>query len=120
MMNTKRKIYPGQPGTQKWTKKYGEDLVCIRYKYDSNANRKMITVELVVEEQEWQKNRNHIPENKMMAVQIEYGERELGLKVRSVGGTWNRKEKVWYLPWNAIKALGLQDRVVTFSNNRKK
>lgn len=62
---------------------------------------------------------NHIPENKMMAVKIKYGERELGFKVRSVGGTWNRKEKLWYLPWNAIKALSLQDRVVTFSNNRK-
>lgn len=118
-MNTKRKIYPGQPGTQKWIKKYGDDLVCIRYKYDPDTHRKMITVELVVEEKEWHKNYDHIPENKMMAIRIEYGERELGLKVRSVGGTWNRKEKLWYLPWNAIKALSLQDRVVTFSNNRK-
>ncbi len=119
MMYTKRKIVPGQPGAKKWMKKYGDDLVCIRYKYDPYTHRKMMSVELAVEEQERHKNHKHIQENKLKAVRIEYGERELGKKVRAVGGTWNRQEKVWHVRWEAVKAPGLQSRVVNFSNNRK-
>jgi hypothetical protein len=45
-MKTKKKLMPGEPGSKKWIDKYGDDLICVRYKYDSDKNKKMITVEL--------------------------------------------------------------------------
>jgi len=52
-MNTMRTLYPGQAGSKKWIKKFGKSLTCIRYKYDALNNKKMITVELIVDEQKW-------------------------------------------------------------------
>lgn len=116
-MITKRTIYPGQPGSQKWEKMYGKDLVCIRYKYDENIKQKMITVELAVEKSEWKKNLKHIPKNKIFAVKINYGEIEVGRKARALGGKWDKINKVWRLPWDVIQALGLQDRIVENKTN---
>ena len=36
-----RKLAPGQPGTKKYFKKYGKNLVYVRYKYDSAKKEKI-------------------------------------------------------------------------------
>lgn len=47
---TKSSLLPGSKGTAKETHEYGDALVCIRYRYDANSNRRIKTVEIVVEE----------------------------------------------------------------------
>ncbi len=111
-MKTKKTLYPGQPGTQKWLKKYGADLLAVRYKYDEKTRTKMISVEIAVETQPWDKNEKKIPPNKIVKIKIEYGEIELGRKVKTFGGKWNRNEKVWEISYGAVVALGLQKRIV--------
>ena len=111
-MRTKRTLYPCQPGTKKWTKKYGNKLVCVRYRYDEQNSQKMITVELVEETHEWQKNEKYIPKNKIVPVKIEYGEINLRIKVKSLGGKWNKQNRVWELPFEVAKGLGLEERIV--------
>ena len=119
-MITKRTLYPGQPGAKKWIKKYGQNLLCVRYKYDQNTQKKMITVELVADMQEWHKDLRRIPKNKIVPLKIKFGEVDLGIRVRALGGTWNREKKVWELPFGVVQALGLTDRIVNndqiFSN----
>ena len=48
-MRSKRKLKPGEPGTQKFLQRYGDDLVCVRYRYDATTERRVTTVELIVE-----------------------------------------------------------------------
>ena len=124
MMKTKRTVLPGQAGFIKWREKYGEKLLCVRYKYDAEKGKKMITVELVVTEKEWHRNKKHIPRNKLFSVKIAYGERELGQRIRSLGGVWVWEKKIWRVNWEAIQALGLEGRIVDedaeFSNIRNK
>ncbi len=59
----------------------------------------MITVELIEDKRKWQKNNRHIPKNKIVAVKVNYGEVDLGIKVKTFGGKWDKNEKVWKLPY---------------------
>ena len=111
-MGISRKVYPGQPGTKEWQKKYGNNLVCVRYKYDEKLKTKIVTVEIKVKEEYWQKNKKRVPKNKLVMVQVKYGEIDLGRKVRSLGGRWDKSRRLWELPFEAVQALGLENRIV--------
>lgn len=111
-MQTKRKLMPGQPGTKKWVEEYGDKLVCVRYRYDVASKTRCKTVEVIVEAEPWEPNPKKIPGNKIVAVQVRYGEIEIGRKVRAAGGTWSRDEQVWKLPYREVLKLGLRDRMI--------
>ena len=115
-MRTKRKLLPGDPGTKKMAAKYGERLICVRYRYDAQRGKKIKTVELIEEEQDWRPDKRRIPVNKIVKVKIAYGEIELGKLMRRMGGRWNREEKVWEIPYLHAVNLGLQDRIVEDKN----
>jgi len=122
MMKTSKKLLPGMPGTKKLLNRYGEKLVCVRYKYDAQKQMRYKTVELIEEKSEWKKDSNRIPANKIMKVRVKYGEVDLGLAVKSLGGKWNKAKKYWELPYKDILTLGLEHRIIQdqkkLSNNR--
>jgi len=109
---TEKTMRPGDPGSKKWINQFGEPLVCIRYRYDAKRKMKVKTVELIVEEKPYQFKCRKIPHNKQVKIKVKYGEKQLGVLVRNAGGTWNKKEKVWELPYSQVKALGLAHRMV--------
>ena len=111
-IRTGKILKPNQPGTKKWVEKYGDNLVCVRYRYDENNNRKLKTVEIIVEESRWKKRNDIIPRNKMMPLKINYEETGIRGLVKSAGGKWNSKKKVWELAYGQIIALGLEKRIL--------
>jgi len=52
-MEVKATIKPGQNGTKRYTRQYGDQLVCVRYRYDKSRKKRLTTVELIVDEQDW-------------------------------------------------------------------
>ncbi len=54
VMNTKLTLKPGQRGTKKLLKKYGNRLICVRYRYDEEKKLRYKTVELIVDVSEWE------------------------------------------------------------------
>jgi len=48
-MEIRPTLRPGQAGTKKLARRYGERLVCVRYRYDEKTERRLKTVDLVVE-----------------------------------------------------------------------
>jgi hypothetical protein len=44
---------PGQKGTKKLVKRFGDRLIFVRYRYDIHRQRRYTTVELIVDEQPW-------------------------------------------------------------------
>ncbi len=46
-------LKPGQKGTKKLSAQYGDRLVCVRYRYDAQRNKRFKTIELIVEERDW-------------------------------------------------------------------
>ena len=108
----KRILKPGQPGTRKLLEQYGDNLVCVRYRYDEERRKRVKTAELIVEEVPWNPPARKPPMNKTMYIKIEYGEIYLGRLVKANGGRWNRQKKVWELPYKTVLELKLEDRIV--------
>jgi hypothetical protein len=53
MMKVKSTLAPGRKGTKQLTEQYGDQLVCVRYRYDEAKQKRYKTVELIVDEQDW-------------------------------------------------------------------
>ena len=117
-MKIKRTLLPNQPGTKGLTEKYGKDLVCVRYRYDEERKKKITTAEIIVEEKDWERNYGRIPANKIMYVRVVYGERDLAALVKSAGGRWNKKEKVWELAYKDVISLRLRDCLVDIGKEK--
>ncbi len=86
--------------------------MAVRYRYDEKEKKRRITVELVVDERDWEKSTRRKAPNRIVKVRIRFGETGLGLRARSVGGRWNREQKVWEMRYCDAVALGLEKRIV--------
>ena len=107
-MRTRLKLKPGQDGTKKLLAQYGEQLVCVRYRYDDEKRKRYKTGELIVDESPWDPK---LKGDEMVGVRVELGEVNLQARVRQAGGVWDRLRKVWRLRYNQVVALGLEERV---------
>jgi hypothetical protein len=111
-MKARRKLRPGQAGTKKLLREYGDRLVCVRYRYDLEQKRRLKTVELIIEEIPWQPSFAHMQLHRIMPIWVRDDEVGLQEEVKAVGGKWNRQRKLWELPYHEVVALGLLDRIV--------
>jgi hypothetical protein len=105
-----KKIAPRQHGAQRWARRYGDALVCVRYRVDATGERRYTTVELLVDEAPTLAARRA---GEMVRVRISVLEKSLRLQVMQAGGRWDARAKVWHLRFGDAKALGLLDRIVT-------
>jgi len=103
---------PGQPGTNKYLEKFGENLICVRYRYDSKGKRKVKTVELVIEDEPWQYTPKKTAQNKILNLHIDYDETYFRKLVKAAGGRWNPQKRSWQLAYKDIIELGLTDRII--------
>jgi hypothetical protein len=117
-MKMTKKLLPGQPGTKKLFEQYGSDLVCVRYRYDSERGLKLKTVELIVGKGPWHGSVSRIRGEKTVKARIEYGEVEFGRQVKAAGGKWNGKKKIWEVPYKVVVELGLTPRIVGETNDQ--
>ncbi len=117
-MKINKTIVSGQPGAKRWERKYGNSLLCVRYRYDEETGKKFTTVELIVEEKNWDKRKMKIPHNKKVPLRVLYGEKEIASLVKNAGGIWKREEKVWELAYKEVVSLGLEDRIVNWNKSR--
>ena len=53
-MRSRLILKPGQRGTKKPCAEYGERLLYVRYRYDEKRRKRFKTVELVVDEVDWE------------------------------------------------------------------
>ena len=110
-MEIKATLRPGQKGTRQLVRHYGDQLVCVRYRYDSQRRKRYKTVELIVDEQDWIPGVRFAPDQRVM-VKVGYNEGDLREAVKKAGGFWNPERKTWILPFSAAMALGLEHRVI--------
>jgi hypothetical protein len=115
---------PGEKGTQALMQKYGERLVCIRYRYDPARKKRLKTVELIVAEQDWQPPEPHPQELKAtglgpkcyrtgrLGLRLGFEETGLRKQIKAAGGLWDPAQKLWFVPEEEVRRLGLLERVV--------
>lgn len=112
-MKIKKILKPGQPGTKKLLEKYGERLLCVRYRYDTRQRKGLKTVEIIIEEDDWEINPLQVPANKIVRIRIGYQESYYRRLVKAAGGSWNSTEKTWELPYRTVLELGLKERIIS-------
>jgi hypothetical protein len=114
-MITRLELKPGQKGTKSLLEKYGDALVCVRYRYDETSRTRIKTVELIVDKKELtpsRKKQQKIEDETVVPVRIEYGEKQLGKMARSAGGKWNPDVKLWYIQYGNIKGTELEKHMI--------
>ena len=110
-MEVKTTLAPGQNGTKQLLERYGDQLVCVRYRYDKARQKRLKTVELIVDEQDWIPG-VIIPTHRSVAIKIGFGESELREKVKQAGGYWNPDQKAWILSYREVLKMGLERRMI--------
>lgn len=74
-MKSYNHLKPGQKGTLRLVEKYGEALICIRYRYDEIRGVRLKTVEIIVDEKPDRMPR--FKDGDVVAVSVNYEEMEL-------------------------------------------
>jgi hypothetical protein len=93
------------------TEKYGEDLVCVRYRYDATTRQRVKTVELVVERKPWDPPPTTYSYETIVALRIEGYETELRKKVKEAGGRWQPEKRLWYVRYGGIAGTPLEKHI---------
>ena len=112
-METRLTLRPGKDGTKKLLQRFGKRLVAVRYLYDAAAGRRYKTVELIIESQPWSPlpRRLRRTPDAIVAVRIGFHETDLRDRAKRLGAIWRPAHKIWELSWDAVRKLGIADRV---------
>ena len=111
-MLSRKTIQPQQDGAKKLLALYGEQLVCVRYRYDDQQRKRLKTVEIIVEEEPWTPPRSLAVRERIVALRIAVTEGALQRQVKAAGGTWHPQQQVGHLRQDRVVALGLASRIV--------
>ena len=119
-MNVVKTLRPGAPGTHRFTRRFGNRLICVRYRHDRRSGYRFTTVEVIVDSaplpRDIEAYRVHPlarHRNSPVLVRIEVHETHLQRKARAVGGKWLRKHRAWKLPYREAARLDLTSRIIT-------
>ena len=110
-MKTHTHLKPGQKGTKRLVEKFGESLLCVRYRYDERRGVRLKTVEIVVEEKSW-KPSSRYRDGDIVPLIVAYTEKDLRDRLKAVGGRWDPQKKVWLVPYGSIKGTDLEERIL--------
>jgi hypothetical protein len=105
-------LKPGQKGTKQLLARYGDRLICVRYRYDAERKKRFKTVELLVEERNWQPPRPRFAHDQIVGLRVAFTDVAVRDRVKQAGGTWNPERRVWQLRYDRVVALGLKSSIV--------
>lgn len=110
-MKTRLILRSGQPGTKRLVEKYGDALVCVRFKYDAESRQRLKTVELIVERTEWTPPRPRYAVNTLVPLRIEVAYMPLRLQAKAAGGRWNPEKRLWFVKYGNIAGTPLENHI---------
>ena len=116
-MKVLKTIKPGQNGSRRFLREYGEKLVNVRYRQDLLKQSAYTTIEIIVDQRELlpPNVRAGLPtyyDNLWVAIKITFKETELRSKVKQRGAKWSLRHKVWIMQRRLAVELGIADRVI--------
>ncbi len=86
-MKTRLILKPGQRGTKSLAEKYGDALLCVRFRYDARLRQRLKTVELIVERSEWTPQQPRYTADTLVPLRIEAGDMTTRCQAKAAGGT---------------------------------
>jgi len=110
-MRTRLILKPGQRGTKSLTKKYGDTLLCVRFRYDAESRQRLKTVELTVEKTDWTPPPSRYAVNTLVPLRIEVADMPLRLQAKAAGGRWNPEKQLWFAKYGKIAGTPLEKHI---------
>jgi hypothetical protein len=109
-MRVLQTLGPQQTGAIKLARRYGDALVCVRYRGSANGGHRYTTVELIVDCMAVETRSGKA--ERIVGVRVGFDETQLCKKVRGSGTKWVARARLWRMPLRFGRQLGLLDRVV--------
>ena len=110
-MKTRLVLKPGQKGTKQLTDKYGDALLCIRFRYDDKTGKRFKTVELIVDQTDWIPPPPRYDSDDLVPLRIEVSNMPLRARVKAAGGKWFPEKLLWYVKYGAIVGGPLEKHI---------
>ena len=107
-MKTRLILKPGQRGTKQLVKKYGDALLCVRFKYDAQRGRRLKTVELLEEETEWSPRYKPATLVPLRIMGYDMLARKMA---KEAGARWNPDKRLWYVEYGKIVGTQLEKHI---------
>jgi hypothetical protein len=115
MLRTRLTLKPGRSGTRDLVEKYGEQLVCVRYRYDDELGIRYKTVELIVDEKPWKPPTARYRPTDLVHIRIDPHESQLRDALKLLGGRYDRVTQTWLIAHAAAAALRITSRITDIS-----
>ena len=110
-MKTRLILKPGKPGTKRLTEKYGDSLLCIRFKYDEVSRQRLKTVELIVEKTKWTPPQPRYDSDTLVPLRIEVSELQARSQAKAAGGRWDPEKRIWFVKYGRIVGTPLESYI---------
>jgi hypothetical protein len=94
-MRTRLALLPGDHGARRLYEQYGEQLVCVRYRYDEQLQKRFKTVELIIKEYDWKPQEKIQPTDAVVQIRATPSELKIRRQVKQVGGVLKPQLRVW-------------------------
>jgi len=117
-VKTRLILKAGRPGTKRLVAKYGDSLVCVRFKYDEESRQRLKTVELVVERSAWSPPPRYAADT-LVPLRIEVTDMPMRLQAQAAGGWWNPKKKHWFVKYGKIAGTPLEKHIHFIDDSKK-
>jgi len=85
--------------------KFGDALVCGRFRYDAKLRQRLKTIELIVESADCTQPPPKYTADCLVPLRIEGYGTELRAKAKAAGGRWNPEKQLWYKRYGRFSAL---------------
>jgi len=105
-----KRLSPTQPGALKLARRFGDALVCVRYRHDTEKRHRYTTVELVVDQAPIARRQASL--DAIVVVRIPFGDTARQNQARTLGAKWDGRDRVWYMRRSTAKRLGLLKHIV--------
>lgn len=110
-MKTRLILKAGQRGTKNLVEKYGDALLCVRFRYDSKLRQRLKTVELIVERTEWTPPRPRYNADSIVPLRIEASDLQMRSQAKAACGRWDPKLRLWFVKYGNISGTPLEKHI---------
>ena len=84
----------------------------MRHRYDEQQKKRFKTMEVIVEEREWEPCSPQHAADSLVCLRVAWPEVEVWRQVKRAGGKWHPQHGVWELRYDRVVALRLEERIV--------
>lgn len=92
--------------------KYGDSLICVRYRYDEESRTRVKTLEIVVDKKDWTPLPPRFALDGIVPVRIAFTESAFKQMARASGGRWDPEARLWLIPYSKIKGTTLEKHII--------